>query len=176
MNGPSTYTHYNHPIHSSTDPSAAMPRSPEICNRGLSCNRPSFCAGRALTLKSGIGMCGPEDPLFMPPVVRKGPISSKRSLKSVHKTNFEILASTASSFTQILALMPISVHKTSLSETKISSQPPPPHHFRNLGRSGVTGGGRGQSSPRLCAGNFCLPTGKKEARRKVKMEHKIRKI
>ena len=65
----------------------------------------------------------------------------QKSLKVwVHKTlfekNLEILTSTTSIFAQILALKPpnlkISVHKTPLSEAKISSQAP---HFRNLGRT-----------------------------------------
>ena len=53
-------------------------------------------------------MCGPEDPLFTPllPLARV-PFQAK---ESVHKTpfweNFEILASTASIFTQILAHKP----------------------------------------------------------------------
>ena len=62
-------------------------------------------------------MCGPEDPLFTPllPLARV-PFQAK---ESVHKTpfweNFEILASTASIFTQILAHKPqvwkFSAHK-----------------------------------------------------------------
>ena len=59
-----------------------------------------------------MGMCGPEDPLFhASPAARKGPISSKRvSSRALHETlfweNLEILASTASIFTQILAHKP----------------------------------------------------------------------
>ena len=61
--------------------------------------------------------CGPEDPLFTSPVVRKGPISSKKvpfqAKESVHKTpfweNLEILASTDLIFTQILAHKPPNV-------------------------------------------------------------------
>ena len=61
--------------------------------------------GRHWPKKGGMGMCGPEDPLFMPllPLARV-PFQAK---ESVHKTpfwgNLEILASTASIFTQILA-------------------------------------------------------------------------
>ena len=64
-----------------------------------------------------MGMCGPEDPLFTPllPLARV-PFQAK---ESVHKTpfweNLEILASTASIFTQILAHKPqiwkFSAHK-----------------------------------------------------------------
>ena len=56
----------------------------------------------------GMGMCSPEDPLFTPllPLARV-PFQAK---ESVHKTpfweNLEILASTASIFTQILAHKP----------------------------------------------------------------------
>ena len=59
-------------------------------------------------LERGLGMCGPEDPLFTPllPLARV-PFQAK---ESVHKTpfweNLEILASTASIFTQILAHKP----------------------------------------------------------------------
>ena len=73
--------------------------------------------GGALTYKGGMGMCGPEDPLFTPllPLARV-PFQAK---ESVHKKpfweNFEILASTASIFTQILAHKPqiwkFSAHK-----------------------------------------------------------------
>ena len=53
-------------------------------------------------------MCGPEDPLFTPLLLlARVPFQAK---ESVHKTpfweNFEILASTASIFTQILAHKP----------------------------------------------------------------------
>ena len=104
-------------------------------------------------------MCGPEDPLFTPllPLARV-PFQSK---ESVHKTpfweNLEILASTASIFTQILAHKPpnfeifssqapkfwnfqltspliwkFSAHKPPFSEANVSSQAP---HFGNTGRT-----------------------------------------
>ena len=104
-------------------------------------------------------MCGPEDPLFTPllPLARV-PFQAK---ESVHKTpfweNFEILASKASIFTQILAHKPpnleifssqapifgnfqftspqirkFSAHKPPFSEANVSSQAP---HFGNLGRT-----------------------------------------
>ena len=57
----------------------------------------------ALTQKEGMGMCGPEDPLFMP--LSYIPIQEKELKASVHKTH--------------------------LSEAKISSQAP---HFGYLGR------------------------------------------
>ena len=83
-------------------------------------------------------MCGPEDPLFTPllPLARV-PFQAK---ESVHKTpfweNLEILASTASIFTQILAHKPpnghfqltspqiwkFSAHKPPFSEANVSSQ------------------------------------------------------
>ena len=106
-----------------------------------------------------MGMCGPEDPLFTPllPLARV-PFQAK---ESVHKTpfweNLEILASTASIFTQILAHKPpnfeifssqapkfwnfqltspqilkFSAHKPPFSEANVSSQAP---HFGNLGRT-----------------------------------------
>ena len=64
--------------------------------------------GGGTDLERGMGMCGPEDPLFTPllPLARV-PFQAK---ESVHKTpfweNLEILASTASIFTQILAHKP----------------------------------------------------------------------
>ena len=104
-------------------------------------------------------MCGPEDPLFTPllPLARV-PFQAK---ESVHKTpfweNLEILASTASIFTQILAHKPpnleifssqalkfgnfqltspqiwkFSAHKPPFSEANVSSQAP---HFGNPGRT-----------------------------------------
>ena len=104
-------------------------------------------------------MCGPEDPLFTPllPLARV-PFQGK---ESVHKTpfweNLEILASTASIFTQILAHKPpnleisahkppnldifssqapqilkFSTHKPPFSEANVSSQAP---HFGNPGRT-----------------------------------------
>ena len=105
-------------------------------------------------------MCGPEDPLFTPllPLTRV-PFQAK---ESVHKTpfweNLEILASTASIFTQILAHKPpqiwkFSAHKPQnleifssqapkfgnfpltsppFSEANVSSQAP---HFGNPGRT-----------------------------------------
>ena len=104
-------------------------------------------------------MCGPEDPLFTPllPLARV-PFQAK---ESVHKTpfweNFEILASTASIFTQILAHKPpnleifssqapkfgsfqltspqiwkFSAHKPPFSEANVSSQAP---YFGNPGRT-----------------------------------------
>ena len=101
-------------------------------------------------------MCGPENPLFMPllPLARV-PFQAK---ESVHKTpfceNLEILASTTSIFTQILAhhkppnleifssqapkfghfqltspqILKFSAHKPPFSETNASSQAP---HFGN---------------------------------------------
>ena len=105
----------------------------------------------------GMGMCGPEDPLFTPllPLARV-PFQAK---ESVHKTPFweilEILASTASIFTQVLAHKPpnleifssqapksgnfqltspqiwkFSAHKPPFSEANVSSQAP---HFGNPG-------------------------------------------
>ena len=104
-------------------------------------------------------MYGPEDPLFTPllPLARV-PFQAK---ESVHKTpfseNFEILACTASIFTQILAHKPpnleifssqapkfgnfqltspqiwkFSAHKPLFSEANVSSQAP---HFGNPGRT-----------------------------------------
>ena len=104
-------------------------------------------------------MCGPEDPLFTPllPLARV-PFQAK---ESVHKTpfseNLEILAFTASIFTQILAHKPpnleifssqalrfgnfqltspqiwkFSAHKPPFSEANVSSQAP---HFGNPGRT-----------------------------------------
>ena len=104
-------------------------------------------------------MCGPEDPHFTPllPLARV-PFQAK---ESVHKTpfweNLEILASTASIFTQILAHKPpnleifssqapkfgnfqltspqiwkFSAHKPPFSEANVSSQAP---HFGNPGRT-----------------------------------------
>ena len=95
-------------------------------------------------------MCGPEDPLFTPllPLARV-PFQAK---ESVHKTpfweNLEILASTASIFTQILAHKPPNLEIFSsqapkfgnfpltspppLSEANVSSQAP---HFGNPGRT-----------------------------------------
>ena len=105
-----------------------------------------------------MGMCGPEDPLFTPllPLARV-PFQAK---ESVHKTpfweNLEILASTASIFTQILAhkfwnfqltspqILKFSAHKPPnfeifrsqapppFSEANVSSQAP---HFGNPGRT-----------------------------------------
>ena len=74
-------------------------------------------------------MCGPEDPLFTAfhasPAARKGPISSKR--RSVHKTsfweNFEILALTASIFTQIWAHKPPNVEIFSSQACKFGNFP-----------------------------------------------------
>ena len=81
-------------------------------------------------------MCGPEDPLFTPflPLARV-PFQAK---ESVHKTpfweNLEILASTASIFTQVLAHKPqiwkFLALKPPFSEANVSSQAP---HFGNLG-------------------------------------------
>ena len=104
-------------------------------------------------------MCGPEDPLFtsLRPLARV-PFQAK---ESVHKApfweNLEILASTASMFTQILAHKPpnldifsslapkfgnfpltspqiwkFSAHKPPFSEANVSSQAP---HFGNPGRT-----------------------------------------
>ena len=94
-------------------------------------------------------MCGPEGPLFTPllPLARV-PFQAK---ESVHKTpfweNLEILALTASIFTQILAHKPpnlkFSAHKPPnleifcsqappFSEANVSSQAP---HFGNPGRT-----------------------------------------
>ena len=104
-------------------------------------------------------MCGPEDPLFTPllPLARV-PFQAK---EPVHKTpfweNLEILASTASFFTKILAHKPpnleifssqapkfgnfqltspqiwkFSAHKPPFSEVNASSQAP---HFGNPGRT-----------------------------------------
>ena len=70
-------------------------------------------------------MCGPEDPLFTPllPLARV-PFQARQS---VHKTpfweNFEILASTASIFAQILALKPSNLEIS-------SSQAPKFGHFQ----------------------------------------------
>ena len=94
-------------------------------------------------------MCSPEDPLFTPllPLARV-PFQAK---ESVHKTpfweNLEILASTASIFTHILAHKPpnlevfqltstqiwkFSAHKSPFSEANVSSQAP---YFGNPGRT-----------------------------------------
>ena len=80
-------------------------------------------------LERGMGMCGPEDPLFTPllPLARV-PFQAK---ESVHKTpfwkNLEILASTASIFTQILARKPpnleFSAHKPPNLEVSRSQAP-----------------------------------------------------
>ena len=110
-------------------------------------------------IKGGMGMCGPEDPLFTPLLLlARVPFQAK---ESVHKTpfweNLEILASTASIFTQILAHKPpnleifssqapkfgnfpltspqiwkFSAHKPPFSEANVSSQAP---HFGNPGRT-----------------------------------------
>ena len=111
-------------------------------------------------------MCGPEDPLFTPllPLTRV-PFQAK---ESVHKTpfweNLEILASTASIFTQILAHKPpnleifssqapkfgnfqltspqiwkFSAHKPPFSEANVSSQAP--HHTQGRRSVWTLGGG-----------------------------------
>ena len=104
-------------------------------------------------------MCGPQDPLFTPLLLlARVPFQAK---ESVHKTpfweNLEILASTASIFTQILAHKPpnfeifssqapkfwnfqltspqiwkFSAHKPLFSEANVISQAP---HFGNPGRT-----------------------------------------
>ena len=98
----------------------------------------------------GMGMCGPEDPLFTPPLpLARVPFQAK---ESVHKTpfweNLEIVASTTSIFTQILAHKPPNLEIFSsqapkfwnfpptspppFSEANVSSQAP---HFGNPGRT-----------------------------------------
>ena len=75
-------------------------------------------------------MCSPEDPLFTPLLYFARVPFQAKELK--HKTLLQeklgILASTASTFAQILAHKPpnlkLSVHKTLLSEAKISLQAP----------------------------------------------------
>ena len=74
-------------------------------------------------------MCGPEDPFHASPAACKGPISSKRvSSQDPFWENFEILASTASIFTQILAHKPqiwkFSAHKPPNLEIFRSQAPP----------------------------------------------------
>ena len=84
-------------------------------------------------------MCGPEDPPFTPLLYfAKVPFQALKRLftRPPYKKNLEMLASTPSIFAQILALKPpnlkLSVHKTLLSQAKISLQAP---HFGNLGRT-----------------------------------------
>ena len=71
----------------------------------LTCSSTSVAPGGHWPRKGGMGMCGPEDPLFTPLLLlAKVPFQAK---ESVHKTpfweNLEILASTASIFTQIFS-------------------------------------------------------------------------
>ena len=68
-------------------------------------------------------------PFHASPVVRKGPISSKRvSSQDPFWENLEILASTASIFTQILAHKPLNLEifssQAPFSEANVSSQAP----------------------------------------------------
>ena len=78
-------------------------------------------------------MCGPEDPFSNCSHSSQGSHFKQRSFKNQFtrppfEKKMEILASTASIFGQILALKPqiwkFSVHKTPLSEAKLSSQAP----------------------------------------------------
>ena len=110
-------------------------------------------------------MCGPEDPLFTPllPLARV-PFQAK---ESVHKTpfweNLEILACTASIFTQILAHKPPNLEIFSsqapkfgnfllksppILEANVSSQAP---HFGNLGHSPLPEKKLSAPTPRGCS-------------------------
>ena len=64
--------------------------------------------GGALTKKGGMGMCGPEDPLFTPLLLfARVPFQAKVSVqKTPFWENLEILAFTALIFAQLLALKP----------------------------------------------------------------------
>ena len=97
--------------------------------------------GGGTDLERGYGDVRPWRPPFHAShfkLVRKGPISSKRAYKSVHKPPFwEKMENFAYSiFAKISALKPpnlkISVHKPIPSETRVSSQAP---HFGNPGRT-----------------------------------------
>ena len=82
--------------------------------------------GGGTDLERGNGMCGPEDPLFTPLL----PLAGFQAKESVHKTpfweNLEILAFTASIFTQILAHKPPNLEIFSSSD-----KPPNLENFRS---------------------------------------------
>ena len=98
--------------------------------------------GWGTDLESGYGDVQPWRPPFhASPVVCKGPEKElqRQLTRPPFEKNLEIVASIVSVFAHILALKPpnlkISVHKTPLSEAKISSQAP---HFGNQGCTSPT--------------------------------------
>ena len=106
-------------------------------------SRPYFHVSWRLTPRGGTdlerryGVCDPEDPLFTPLLqFARVPFQARVSSQDPFWENLEILAFTASIFTQILAHKPPNLEifssQAPFSEANISSQAP---HFGNPGRT-----------------------------------------